>query len=67
MRSTGASLKTCAQTIRNDEARLQRISLIEEGPAKQVRMAHLAIVGTHKTNGVAGIHSRCFKARSCPT
>src|SRR4051794_14041451 len=40
-----------------DAARLQRMSLVEELPAKQVRMAHLAIVGSHSTNGVAEIHS----------
>jgi glycogen phosphorylase len=40
-----------------DEARVQRMSLIEEAPARKVRMAHLAVVGSHSTNGVAAIHS----------
>jgi starch phosphorylase len=40
-----------------DEGRAARVSLIEEGPAKHVRMANLAIVGSHSTNGVAAIHS----------
>ncbi|HVO26760.1 MAG TPA: glycogen/starch/alpha-glucan phosphorylase, partial [Candidatus Margulisiibacteriota bacterium] len=40
-----------------DEGRAARMSLIEEGPAKHVRMANLAIVGSHSTNGVAAIHS----------
>ena len=40
-----------------DEARVQRMSLIEEGPVRKVRMAHLAVVGSHSTNGVAAIHS----------
>src|SRR6202011_3082035 len=40
-----------------DEARLQRVSLIEEGPVRRVRMAHLSVVGSHSTNGVAAIHS----------
>lgn len=40
-----------------DEARVQRVSLIEESPARRVRMAHLAVVGSHSTNGVAQIHS----------
>jgi starch phosphorylase len=37
------------------------VSLIEEGPVKQVRMANLAIVGSHSTNGVAEIHSRLLR------
>jgi len=41
----------------DDEGRVARVSLIEEGPSKHVRMANLAIVGSHSTNGVAAIHS----------
>ncbi|MGZ3383790.1 MAG: glycogen/starch/alpha-glucan phosphorylase [Isosphaeraceae bacterium] len=44
-----------------DEDRVRRMSLIEETPARQVRMANLAIVGTHSTNGVAQIHSRLLR------
>lgn len=44
-----------------DEGRVQRISLIEEGPIRHVRMANLAIVGSHSTNGVAEIHSRLLR------
>jgi starch phosphorylase len=40
-----------------DEARVRRVSLIEETPERRVRMAHLAVVGSHSTNGVAAIHS----------
>ncbi len=40
-----------------DDARVQRMSLIEEGPIRRVRMAHLAVVGSHSTNGVAAIHT----------
>jgi starch phosphorylase len=46
----------------NDEDRVQRMSLIEEGPRRKVRMAHLAVVGTHSTNGVAEIHSQLLQA-----
>lgn len=41
----------------NDPGRIARVSLIEEGPTKHVRMAHLAIVGSHSTNGVSQIHT----------
>ncbi len=44
-----------------DPDRLRRMSLIEETPARKVRMAHLAVVGTHSTNGVARIHSRLLR------
>src|SRR5438105_8855455 len=44
-----------------DEGRLERVSLIEEGPSKHVRMANLAIVGSHSTNGVAAIHSALLR------
>jgi starch phosphorylase len=44
-----------------DEGRVQRVSLIEEGPVKHVRMANLAIVGSHSTNGVAAIHSKLLR------
>ena len=40
-----------------DDDRVQRLSLIEEGTAKKVRMASLAVIGSHSTNGVAEIHS----------
>jgi len=45
----------------DDEKRVARVSLITEGPEKRVRMANLAIVGTHSTNGVAEIHSRLLR------
>ena len=49
-----------------DAGRVQRMSLIEEGPVKKVRMAHLAVVGSHSTNGVAAIHSELLKTRVLP-
>jgi glycogen phosphorylase len=45
----------------SDEGRVARVSLIEEGPNKHVRMANLAIVGSHSTNGVAAIHSELLR------
>jgi starch phosphorylase len=44
-----------------DDARRRRMSLIEETPTRRVRMAHLAVVGTHSTNGVAEIHSELLR------
>jgi len=44
-----------------NEGRVARVSLIEEGPSKHVRMANLAIVGSHSTNGVAAIHSELLR------
>jgi starch phosphorylase len=45
-----------------DEGRLSRVSLIEEiAGGRKVRMANLAIVGSHSTNGVAAIHSELLR------
>ncbi len=46
-----------------DEDRVRRMSLIDETANRQVRMAHLAIFGTHSTNGVAQIHSNLLRTR----
>jgi starch phosphorylase len=56
-------LATVQQRHPGEEGRVQRMSLIEETPARQVRMANLAIVGTHSTNGVAQIHSDLLRTR----
>jgi starch phosphorylase len=44
-----------------DEPRVARMSLIEEGAERKVRMANMAIVGSHSTNGVAAIHSELLR------
>ncbi|MCI0456974.1 MAG: glycogen/starch/alpha-glucan phosphorylase [Gemmataceae bacterium] len=49
-----------------DAGRVQRMSLIEEGQTKHVRMAHLAIVGSHSVNGVAAVHSELVKTSLVP-
>jgi len=45
----------------NDEARVERVSLVEEGSTRKIRMANLAIVGSHSTNGVAAVHSKLLR------
>jgi starch phosphorylase len=47
-----------------DEGRVSRVSLVEGGSTKHVRMAHLAIVGSHSTNGVAAIHSELLRTQT---
>lgn len=44
-----------------DQGREERISLLEEGSARKIRMANLAIVGSHSTNGVAAVHSKLLR------
>src|SRR5579864_7983725 len=44
-----------------DQERTQRVSLVEDGPEKKIRMANLAVVGSHSTNGVAEIHSKLLR------
>ena len=44
-----------------DEGRVQRVSLVEEGSPRKIRMANLAIVGSHSTNGVSAVHSKLLR------
>jgi starch phosphorylase len=54
-------LTEVAQRWPMDSARLARMSLIEEGPEPQVRMAYLALVGCFSVNGVAALHTDLLK------
>jgi starch phosphorylase len=47
-----------------DEGRVARMSLVEDGPERKVRMANLAVVGSHSTNGVAAIHSELLRTQT---
>ena len=67
-RSTSASCDEVATRSRATTRALRRMSLIEEGGERRVRMAHLAVVGSHTVNGVAGAaHASCWRRRSSPT
>ncbi|QZA76693.1 glycogen/starch/alpha-glucan phosphorylase [Deefgea tanakiae] len=52
-----AFLKEVALAVPNDADFLRRVSLIEEHGDRKVRMAYLAVVGSHKINGVSALHS----------
>ncbi|EER27180.1 glycogen phosphorylase, putative [Coccidioides posadasii C735 delta SOWgp] len=54
-------LQWVEKTFPNDRDLLTRVSIIEESSPKMVRMAHLAIIGSHKVNGVAELHSDLIK------
>jgi starch phosphorylase len=54
-------LKDVMHRYPGDTAILRRMSIIDEEGGRRVRMAHLAIVGSHKVNGVAQIHTELMK------
>ena len=49
------------RTYPGDEERVRRLSIIDESDDKYVRMAHLAIIGSHAVNGVAELHTELLK------
>jgi len=59
-------LEQVAQVHPEDKDRLGRLSLIEESAPKQVRMANLAMVGSHSINGVAAIHTQLLETSLVP-
>jgi starch phosphorylase len=56
-------LGECKKKFSGDDERLRRMSLIEEGPERQVRMANLAVVGGSRVNGVSELHSQLLRER----
>ncbi len=54
-------LQAVEKKFPNDRDILRRVSIIEESEPKMVRMAFLAVVGSHKVNGVAELHSDLIK------
>lgn len=55
-------LKDVETLYPGDMERMRRMSLIEEGGSKEVRMPYLAIVGSHAINGVAALHTKLLQA-----
>jgi len=54
-------LATVRSRFGADDARCRRMSLVEEDGERRVRMAHVAIVGSHSVNGVAALHTEILK------
>jgi starch phosphorylase len=50
-----------------DEKRVGNVSIVEEGSERRIRMANLAIVGSHSTNGVAAYTQDCCARRRSKT
>ncbi|MBN1522476.1 MAG: glycogen/starch/alpha-glucan phosphorylase [Candidatus Aureabacteria bacterium] len=56
-------LREVANRFPGDNDRLRRMSIIEEGDPKKIRMAHLSIVGSHSVNGVSHLHTELLKSQ----
>lgn len=54
-------LREVASRFPGDSDRLRRMSIVEEGEAKKIRMANLAIVSSHSINGVSQLHTDLLK------
>lgn len=54
-------LENISKRFPNDSERLARMSIIEEGQQKRIRMANLCVIGSHAVNGVAALHSELIK------
>lgn len=55
-------LREVANRYPGDVERLRRMSLVEEGNSKKVRMSHLSVVGSRSVNGVSGLHTDLLKS-----
>jgi starch phosphorylase len=56
-------LTMVAEVYPGDVGKLQELSIIDESNGKRVRMAHLAIIGSHSVNGVAELHTHLLKTK----
>jgi len=59
-------LQQVTQKYPGDVERMRHMSIIEEGRDKWVRMAHLAVVGSHSVNGVSALHGKLLRERLFP-
>ena len=59
-------LQQVEKAFPGDRERLRRMSIIEEGAQQSVRMAFLAVAGSHCVNGVAALHSELVKTQLFP-
>lgn len=57
-------LEEVARRFPGDEAMQRRMSLIEEDSERRIRMAHLAVIGSHKVNGVSELHTYLLKTKT---
>jgi glycogen phosphorylase len=62
----GRFLRRVATRWPGDAERIRRMSVIEEGTPQQVRMAHLAVAGSHSVNGVARLHTDLVRHQLLP-
>jgi len=56
-------IKEISKIFPDDDDRIRRMSLVAEGETKSIRMAYLAIVGSHSINGVSALHSQLLKTK----
>jgi len=59
-------LREVANRYPGDVERLRRVSIFEEGHDPHIRMAHLAIIGSHSVNGVSALHTELLKSSVVP-
>ncbi len=56
-------LEKVSHTFPGNPEMLRRVSIVEEGTDKMIRMAHLAIIGSHSVNGVSALHTELMKSK----
>ena len=59
-------LAEAAQVCTDDAERIKRVSIVQEAYEGQIRMAHLAIIGSHSVNGVSKLHTELVKTKLVP-